>query len=352
MTEPGLQSNKHEAARLFQRGVAAARGGQRRVAAGMLARAVQHDPEHEQAWLWLSGVLDDPREIAFCLRSVLTLNPHNQRAQRGLDWLQQRGGLPAPAASSAESDTTTLQTRIQAAPVQPGQTPVTAPASATHHESWWVKWRHTRRDTSRAWAAVWGACIVVLLATLGLNYALRDALARKQETAFVSRQPLTAGLPIPTPTVESILEPRLTAMNDAQVVVYLDDLARPRAQLRDAVQAYRAATAQPGGSAVSHAAAARTLREQLVANRAMIAKLRPPHILQDAHGLYLDALDQEVDAMDDMLEFYGSFSVQYANRAAMRMDQASRTIEQANILFSSHITMLQAQSQAPAYTSR
>ena len=99
MAEPAIKSDHAEAARLFERGVAAARGGQRRVAAGLLSRAVQYDPRHEQAWLWLSGVLDSPEEIAFCLRSVLTLNPDNERARQGLGW---RGGLrPAAGCSRA-----------------------------------------------------------------------------------------------------------------------------------------------------------------------------------------------------------------------------------------------------------
>src|SRR5262245_42985346 len=90
MTESGIKSNERDAARLFERGVAAAKGGQKRVAAGLLSRAVQLDPRHELAWLWLSGVLEDPAEIAFCLRSVLSVNPANTRARQGLAWLEQR----------------------------------------------------------------------------------------------------------------------------------------------------------------------------------------------------------------------------------------------------------------------
>ena len=75
MTETAIKSNEREAAQLYRRGVAAARGGQRRVAAGLLSRAVQLNPRHELGWLWLSGVLDAPDEIAFCLRSALAYVP-------------------------------------------------------------------------------------------------------------------------------------------------------------------------------------------------------------------------------------------------------------------------------------
>ena len=47
MTESAIKSNQREAARLFERGVAAASSGQRRVAAVLLARVVQLDPRHE-----------------------------------------------------------------------------------------------------------------------------------------------------------------------------------------------------------------------------------------------------------------------------------------------------------------
>src|SRR5215510_5703346 len=106
MAETGIKANEIEASRLFQRGVAAARGGQRRVAAVLLGRAVQLNPRHEMGWLWLSGVLDDPKEIAFCLRSVLSVNPHNERARQGLAWLEQRAQIPAQPAPAvvAESE--------------------------------------------------------------------------------------------------------------------------------------------------------------------------------------------------------------------------------------------------------
>ncbi|HEY1012370.1 MAG TPA: hypothetical protein VGE07_06650, partial [Herpetosiphonaceae bacterium] len=46
-------------------------------------------PDHEQAWLWLSGVEDsDPRKIA-ALNEVLRINPANAAAWRGLELLNQ-----------------------------------------------------------------------------------------------------------------------------------------------------------------------------------------------------------------------------------------------------------------------
>jgi len=69
---------------MFQRGVAAAIGGQRITAADLLRAAVRLDPQHEHAWLWLSGVLDDRDDVVLCLRAVLRINPENRRARQGL----------------------------------------------------------------------------------------------------------------------------------------------------------------------------------------------------------------------------------------------------------------------------
>src|SRR5262249_11609918 len=126
MTESAIKSNQREAARLFERGVAAASSGQRRGAAGLLARVGQIEPRHEMGWLWLSGVLDEPNEIAFCLRSVLGINPHNERARQGLLWLEERGKLaPQPA-----------QARAIIAPLEPEH--ADEQRARYEGESWWV----------------------------------------------------------------------------------------------------------------------------------------------------------------------------------------------------------------------
>src|SRR5574342_964788 len=169
MAETGIKSNEIEASRLFQRGVAAARGGQRRVAAVLLGRTVQLNPRHELGWLWLSGVLDDPGEIAFCLRSVLSVNPHNQRARQGLEWLEQRALIPAQAAPSPIA----AQSPIEEEHAETRQ--------ARHEgEAWWVNWRRARRDMSRVQLVFWSIPILLLLLTLALNLTLRQAVARNE----------------------------------------------------------------------------------------------------------------------------------------------------------------------------
>jgi hypothetical protein len=319
MTETAIKSNEREAAQLYHRGVAAARGGQRRVAAGLLSRAVQLNPRHELAWLWLSGVLDAPEEIAFCLRAVLAVNPHNERASQGLAWLEQQGKIaPRP-------------TPVPTLPAAPADEHDDHQAAQRDRESWWVRWRHERREMSRARLVFWTVPILLLLLTLGLNLALRDAVGRNTVLAQEAAQP-----PTPAPraaAAPAMLQPELAAAGDAQTFAYLSALDAPRARLREAVERYRASTSQPGGSSVGHAAAARDLRATIDSTYATIAALTPPPAMAQAHNAYLAGLEIERQALDDMLEFYNSFSVQYANRATLRMVDADRQLGRARTLF-------------------
>ncbi|HWQ15417.1 MAG TPA: tetratricopeptide repeat protein [Roseiflexaceae bacterium] len=88
------------------RGIAAARGGRRAEARAILLRVVERDERNEQAWLWLSGVMDDPEEVRTCLENVLELNPRNERARQGLEWLVARYGPPR---ATGDRPTTTDQ---------------------------------------------------------------------------------------------------------------------------------------------------------------------------------------------------------------------------------------------------
>lgn len=76
--------------------IAAARDGRRDDARVLLMRTLEVDPRNERAWLWLSGVVDDPNDVKICLENVLALNPSNVRARQGLEWLHARIGLPLP----------------------------------------------------------------------------------------------------------------------------------------------------------------------------------------------------------------------------------------------------------------
>jgi hypothetical protein len=88
---------------LLQQGIAALRAGNKAQARQLLARAIQEDPRNEQAWLWLSGTVDNDEERLECLNRVLAIDPNNEMAQRGLATLRQK--QPSQPSASAPSQT-------------------------------------------------------------------------------------------------------------------------------------------------------------------------------------------------------------------------------------------------------
>ena len=76
-------------AALMHRGIAAAKTGQKAEARRMFVRVTELDEGHINAWLWLSGVVTTTEERCICLENVLTLDPQNAVAQKGLRLLGQ-----------------------------------------------------------------------------------------------------------------------------------------------------------------------------------------------------------------------------------------------------------------------
>jgi tetratricopeptide (TPR) repeat protein len=78
----------------LRQGVAAARSGQRERARALLTKVVEEDEENVTAWLWLSGVVDSLEERQICLENVLTIDPENEAAHKGLAVLRKQGPDP------------------------------------------------------------------------------------------------------------------------------------------------------------------------------------------------------------------------------------------------------------------
>ena len=102
----------NETAALLQRGVAAARAGRKEEASRLLMQVVEHDERNEQAWLWLSSVVDSPDDRRVCLENVLAINPNHSAALTGLRHLDQVAAAEArsrvpPAPSDAQTATRT-----------------------------------------------------------------------------------------------------------------------------------------------------------------------------------------------------------------------------------------------------
>ncbi len=98
---------------LLQQGIAAAKAGDKARAFQLLSQAAQDSSTAEQAWLWLSGVVNTDEERLFCLGNVLRINPNNQHAKPAADMLRQKGIFPSvptyPVASQQPSTTSISQ---------------------------------------------------------------------------------------------------------------------------------------------------------------------------------------------------------------------------------------------------
>ena len=89
-------------AKLLYEGALAVTQGRRVEAQTILMRVLELDEHNEQAWLWLSGAVEQPADQEIALENVLALNPHNAAAQEGLRVLHAQ-------TSAAHSSTTEWQ---------------------------------------------------------------------------------------------------------------------------------------------------------------------------------------------------------------------------------------------------
>jgi len=83
-------SNTNEFQKLLQKGIEAAKNGERENARDFLMQATEIDALSEDAWMWLSSISDYPEERIAFLNNVLTINPTNDRAKT---WLAETEAL-------------------------------------------------------------------------------------------------------------------------------------------------------------------------------------------------------------------------------------------------------------------
>jgi hypothetical protein len=349
--ETGVQAHPAEARELVERGIAAARGGQRRVAAGLLARALKLDPRDERAWLWLSDVVDDPAQRMFCLQAVLQINPTNPHAHRGLAYLKRQGtAISRPVADLSQPTNSPEPTNELSPP------PSSATRTKPDHD-WWFHWRWQRHEMSRVRLVLWLIPIVLLTVALLLHQSISRAreqalaaLAAEQVQVFsVETTSITA---LPTPTPLPVLEAEPLAVVESLTVSYLSAVEAIRSDLRTATNAYRQETSQPGGASVNHVAATQRLRATVAQALATLGELRPPGVLVPAHEDYRRGLELELAGLDAILDFYSTYDVSHANRAALRFQEARAFVERAQLSFRTQRQLLGEQSLLTAYTIR
>jgi hypothetical protein len=85
--------------RMLYEGAVAVREGRHGDAQGLLLQVIERDEQNEQAWLWLSGAVEDPADQQVALENVLAINPSNTAAREGLAWLRERYGELGGAAT-------------------------------------------------------------------------------------------------------------------------------------------------------------------------------------------------------------------------------------------------------------
>lgn len=83
---------------MVREGENALKAGRKEEARALLMKAVELDELNEDAWLWLSAVVETPEDQQTCLENVLAINPSNERARQGMKYIEQQrtGVVPAP----------------------------------------------------------------------------------------------------------------------------------------------------------------------------------------------------------------------------------------------------------------
>lgn len=75
---------------LLREGIEAVKANRKDEARTLLEKVVDLDQHNEQAWLYLSACVDSLEEQQICLENVLTINPNNQKARKGIEEISRK----------------------------------------------------------------------------------------------------------------------------------------------------------------------------------------------------------------------------------------------------------------------
>jgi len=126
---------------IIREGIAAYKAGRKEEARAVLLRAVEVDQYSEQAWLWLSAVVETPEDQRTCLENVLAINPENERARTGLNVINEQAAPPPPL-PPMPARTNDFPTSVEwgAPSAEPqaftGSTPATPEISDDEYDDW------------------------------------------------------------------------------------------------------------------------------------------------------------------------------------------------------------------------
>ncbi len=121
----------------LQRAIAAIKAGDNAIGKNLLVELLKADHKNEEAWLWMTRVVNSTDEKIKCLQNALVINPHNEYARQGLSRLR----LPPPDKPSRSvqlEPSTSEPKQIPVAPLRPvspltssSENPPSAPPPAT-----------------------------------------------------------------------------------------------------------------------------------------------------------------------------------------------------------------------------
>jgi len=141
---------------MIREGINAYRAGNREESRTLLLKAVELDEHNEQAWMWLSAVVETVEDQQTCLENVLTINPNNEKAKQGLRILSQKASsnsaVKSPSAAQAEEEDIFANISFTQPSTPPASTagPFSAPSIPEEDELPSLDWDEPATETSSA----------------------------------------------------------------------------------------------------------------------------------------------------------------------------------------------------------
>jgi tetratricopeptide (TPR) repeat protein len=299
---------------LYLSGIASAKAGNQRLAQAFFKRVIRINPRHAGAWLWLSEVLDDPDDIAYCLEAVLAIDPNNEKARLGLELVRERGADTRQPRRPREWSAV-AELREMDLPTILAQTPT--PAMPVVLETPKQPWRDTTQALVRA-SIFTGAVLVVLILAVVMTMLPAAPSAPADDAA------------IPTIDVTSLRQQEREGIQ-----AYFRDLDALLGPLRLAHDVYRGNAVGPG-SLSEGVDNTRRLLDQVAAAQEGLAKLVPPPALVEAHREYLQGLGLEQNALEDFMNYYATSQNGYFNRGIVKFQEAEQHLKRAQGIWAAY----------------